>query len=98
MRFFHDPGSWRNELAAIGLAAGAVMFPFGFLSLGDPAIWLLASCIPLLLPVVFGPWLKMKLPALLLVAVAVFFWLNPRIPPVPRPAEAAETPGSSQPR
>ena len=74
MKFFKDPKEWRNELAAIGLAAGSVLFFLSFFVLGDPAVWILASCIPLLLPLVFGPWLKMRLPALLILTVSV--WIS----------------------
>lgn len=72
-KFFKDPKNWRGELAAIGMTAGAVLFFFSFFVLGDPNVWLLVSCLPLLLPIFFGPWLKMKLPALILVAVAGLF-------------------------
>ena len=70
-KFFKDRKNWKNELAAVGLTAGTVMFFLSFFVLGDPNVWLLVSCIPLLLPLFFGPWLKMKLPALLLVTLAV---------------------------
>ena len=69
-KFFKDRKNWKNELAAVGLAAGTVMFFLSFFVLGDPTVWRLVSCIPLLLPLFFGPWLKMKLPALLLVVLA----------------------------
>ena len=68
MKFFEDPKKWRSGLTAIGLAAGAVMFFLSFFVLGDPTGWLLAGGIPLLLPLFFGPWLKMRLPALLILA------------------------------
>ena len=70
MKFFKDPKKWRSELAAIGLAAGSVLFFLSFFVLGNPNAWLLGSCIPLLLPLFFGSWLKMKLPALLFLALA----------------------------
>ena len=69
MKFFKDPKNWRSELAAIGLAAGSVLFFLSFFVLGNPNVWLLVSCIPLLLPLFFGSWLKMKLPALLLLVL-----------------------------
>ena len=74
MKFFKDPKKWENELAAIGLAAGSVLFFLSFFVLGDPNILLLVSCIPLLLPLTFGPWLKMRLPALLILTVSV--WIS----------------------
>ena len=74
MKFFKDPKNWRNELSAIGLAAGSVLFFLSFFVLGDPNVWLLVSCIPLLLPLTFGPWLKMRLPALLILTVSV--WIS----------------------
>ena len=74
MKFFKDPKKWRSELAAIGLAAGPVLFFLSFFVLGNPNVWLLVSCIPLLLPLFFGSWLKMKLPALLFL-VLVFLVL-----------------------
>ena len=74
MKFFEDTKKWRNELAAIGLTAGAVMFFLSFFVLGNPTVWLLVSCIPLLLPLFFGSWLKMKLPALLFLAFAA--WIS----------------------
>ena len=70
MKFFEDPKKWRSELAAIGLAAGSVLFFLSFFVLGDPNVWLLVSCIPLLLPLLFGSWLKMRLPALLFLVLA----------------------------
>ena len=70
MKFFKDPKNWRSELAAIGLAAGSVLFFLSFFVLGNPNVWLLVSCIPLLLPLFFGSWLKMKLPALLFLVLA----------------------------
>ena len=70
MKFFKDPKNWRSELAAIGLAAGSVLFFLSFFVLGDPNVWLLVSCIPLLLPLLFGSWLKMRLPALLFLVLA----------------------------
>ena len=74
MKFFKDPKKWRSELAAIGLAAGSVLFFLSFFVLGNPNVWLLVSCIPLLLPLIFGSWLKMRLPALLIVIVSV--WIS----------------------
>ena len=70
MKFFKDPKKWRSELAAIGLAAGSVLFFLSFFVLGNPNVWLLVSCIPLLMPLFFGSWLKMKLPALLFLVLA----------------------------
>ena len=74
MKFFKDSKNWRSELAAIGLAAGSVLFFLSFFVLGDPNVWLLVSGIPLLLPLFFGSWLKMKLPALLILAVSA--WIS----------------------
>ena len=71
MKFFKDPKNWRNELAAIGLSSGTVMFFLSFLVLGDPLVWLLVACVPLLLPLFFGSWLKMKVPALLLLLISL---------------------------
>jgi|GEM_PF-2440164 len=84
MKFFEDPKNWRSELAAIGLAAGAVMIFFSLFVLGNPNVWLLVSCIPLLLPLFFGSWLKMKLPALLLLVLAgwISFWEITRFDPI----------------
>ena len=84
MKFFEDPKKWRSELAAIGLTAGAVMIFFSLFALGDPNVWLLVSCIPLLLPLFFGSWLKMKLPALLFLAFAgwTIFWEITRFDPI----------------
>ena len=72
MQFFKDPKNWRNELAAIGLSAGTVMFFLSFLVLGNPTIWLLVACVPLLLPLLFGSWLKMKVPALLILSISIW--------------------------
>ena len=72
MKFFKDPKNWRNELAAIGLSAGMAMFFLSFLMLGDPTVWLLVSCVPLLLPLLFGSWLRMKVPALLIMAISAW--------------------------
>ena len=72
MKFFKDPKNWRNELAAIGLSAGVAMFFLSFLVLGDPTIWLLVACVPLLLTLLFGSWLRMKVPALLTLAISAW--------------------------
>ena len=74
MKFFEDPKRWRDELAAIGPAVGSVLFFLSFFVLGNPNVWLLAGGIPLLLPLFFGPWLKMRLPALLILAVSA--WIS----------------------
>ena len=75
MHFFKVSKKWKSELSLVGLSAGLVMFFLSFFVLGDPTIWLLVSCIPLLLPLIFGSWLKMKIPACLLIFVAgVFLW------------------------
>ena len=39
MKFFEDPKKWRSELAAIGLAAGSVLFFLSFFVLGKPNAW-----------------------------------------------------------
>ena len=75
MHFFKDSKNWKSELSLVGLSAGLMMFFLSFFVLGDPTIWLLVSCIPLLLPLIFGSWLKMKIPACLLIIVAgLFLW------------------------
>ena len=60
MKFFKDSKNWRNELAAIGLSIGIVLFFLSFLLLGDPTVWLLVACVPLLLPLLFGSWLNVQ--------------------------------------
>jgi len=82
MKFFEDPKKWRSELAAIGLTAGAVMIFFSLFALGDPNVWLLMSCIPLLLPLFLGSWLKMKLPALLFLTLSGCFLGITRFDPI----------------
>lgn len=72
MKFFKDPKNWRNELATIGLSAGTVMFFLSFLVLGNPTVWLLVACVPLLLPLLFGSWLKMKVPALVILSISIW--------------------------
>ena len=72
MKFFKDPKNWRNELAAIGLSAGTVMFFLSFLVLGDPTVWLLVVCVPLLLPLLFGFWLKKRIPALIILSISIW--------------------------
>ena len=77
MKFFKDPKNWRNELAAIGLSVGTVMFLLSFLVLGVPTVWLLVACVPLSLPLLSGSLLKMRLPALLILAISVwiiYYW------------------------
>ena len=75
MHFFKVSKKWKSELSLVGLSAGLMMFFLSFFVLGDPTIWLLVSCIPLLLPLIFGSWLKMKIPACLLIIVAgLFLW------------------------
>ena len=70
MKFFKDPKNCKQEISEIGLTAGFMLFLFSFLVMGNPNIWLLFSCIPLLVPLIFGSWLKMKLPALLLIVIS----------------------------
>ena len=70
MKFFKDPKNWKQEISEIGLTAGFMLFLFSFLVMGNPNIWLLFSCIPLLIPLIFGSRLKMKLPALLLIVIS----------------------------
>ena len=70
MKFFKDPKNWKQEISGIGLTAGFMLFLLSFLVLGNPNIWLLFSCIPLLVPLIFGSWWKMKLPALLLIVIS----------------------------
>ena len=70
MKFFKDPNKWKQEISEIGLTAGFMLFLFSFLVMGNPSIWLLFSCIPLLVPLIFGSRLKMKLPALLLIVIS----------------------------
>ena len=70
MKFFKDPANWQQEISKIGLTAGFMLFLLSFLVLGNPSIWLLFSCIPLLIPLIFGSWLKMKLPAFLLIVIS----------------------------
>ena len=70
MKFFKDPKNWKQEISGIGLTAGFMLFLLSFLVLGPPNIWLLFSCIPLLVPLIFGSWLKMKLPAFLLIVIS----------------------------
>ena len=70
MKFFKDPKNWKQEISEIGLTAGFMLFLFSFLVMGNPSIWLLFSCIPLLVPLIFGSWWKMKLPALLLIVIS----------------------------
>ncbi len=72
MKFFKDSKNWRNELAVIGLSIGTVLFFLSFLLLGDPNVWLLVACVPLLLPLLFGSWLKMKLPALVVLSISIW--------------------------
>lgn len=84
MQFFKDPKNWRNELAAIGLSAGTVMFFLSFLVLGNPSVWLLVACVPLLLPLLFGSWLKMRVPALLFLSISIWIivWETTRFNPI----------------
>ena len=70
MKLFKDPKNWKQEISGIGLTAGFMLFLLSFLVLGNPNIWLLFSCIPLLVPLIFGSWWKMKLPALLIMLIA----------------------------
>ena len=70
MKLFKDPKNWKQEISGIGLTAGFMLFLLSFLVLGNPNIWLLFSCIPLLVPLIFGSWLKMKLPAFLLIVIS----------------------------
>ena len=70
MIFFQDPKNWKQEISEIGLTAGFVLFLLSFLVLGNPSIWLLFSCVPLLVPLTFGSRLKVKLPALLLILIS----------------------------
>ena len=70
MKLFKDPKNWKQEISGIGLTAGFMLFLLSFLVLGNPNIWLLFSCIPLLVPLIFGSWWKMKLPALLLILIS----------------------------
>ena len=70
MKFFKAPANWQQEISGIGLTAGFMLFLLSFLVLGNPNIWLLFSCIPLLVPLIFGSWWKMKLPALLLIVIS----------------------------
>ncbi len=70
MKFFKDPKNWKQEISEIGLTAGFMLFLFSFLVMGNPSIWLLFSCIPLLVPLIFGSWWKMKLPALLIIVIS----------------------------
>ncbi len=60
MKFFKDSKNWRNELAVIGLSIGTVLFFLSFLLLGDPKVWLLVACVPLLLPLLFCSWLNVQ--------------------------------------
>ena len=70
MKLFKDSKNWKQEISEIGLTAGFMLFLFSFLVLGNPNIWLLLSCIPLLIPLIFGSWWKMKLPAFLLIVIS----------------------------
>ena len=70
MKLFKDPKNWKQEISGIGLTAGFMLCLLSFLVLGNPNIWLLFSCIPLLIPLIFGSRLKMKLPALLLIVIS----------------------------
>ena len=70
MKLFKDPKNWKQEISGIGLTAGFMLFLLSLLVLGIPNIWLLFSCIPLLIPLIFGSRLKMKLPALLLIVIS----------------------------
>ena len=70
MKLFKDPKNWKQEISGIGLTAGFMLFLLSFLVLGNPNIWLLFSCIPVLVPLIFGSWLKMKLPAFLLIVIS----------------------------
>ncbi len=72
MKFFKDSKNWRNELAVIGLSIGIVLFFLSFLLLGDPTVWLLVACVPLLLPLLCGSWLRMKLPALGVLSISIW--------------------------
>ncbi len=53
MKFFKDPKNWRNELAAIGLSVGTVMFLLSFLVLGVPTVWLLVALCAVVIAVAF---------------------------------------------
>ena len=70
MKLFKDPKNWKQEISGIGLTAGFMLFLLSLLVLGIPNIWLLFSCVPLLIPLIFGSRLKMKLPALLLIVIS----------------------------
>jgi hypothetical protein len=70
MKLFKDPKNWKQEISGIGLTAGFMLFLLSFLVLGNPSIWLLFSCVPLLIPLIFGSRLKTKLPALLLILIS----------------------------
>ena len=70
MKFFKDRKSWKEEISATGLSAGLILFLLSFLLLGNPAQWLICSCVPLFIPLFFGSWLKMKLPALLIILIS----------------------------
>ena len=70
MKFFREPKNWKQEISEIALTAGTAMFLLSFLVLGSPVVWLLTNCILLLLPLMFGSWLKMKLPALILLLIS----------------------------
>ena len=70
MKLFKDPKNWKQEISGIGLTAGFMLFLLSLLVLGIPNIWLLFSCIPLLIPLIFGSWWKMKLPAFLLIVIS----------------------------
>ena len=70
MKLVKDPKNWKQEISGIGLTAGFMLFLLSFLVLGIPNIWLLFSCIPLLVPLIFGSWWKMKLPAFLLIVIS----------------------------
>ena len=70
MKFFKNPANWQQEISKIGLTAGFMLFLLSFLVLGNPSIWLLFSCVPLLISLIFGSRLKTKLPALLLILIS----------------------------
>ena len=70
MKFFKDPANWQQEISKIGLTAGFMLFLLSFLVLWNLNIWLLFSCVPLLIPLIFGSRLKTKLPALLLILIS----------------------------
>ena len=83
MKFFKDPANWKQEISEIGLTAGFILFLLSFLVLGNPSIWLLFSCVPLLIPLIFGSRWKMKLPALLIIILSgwiIFTWADQRKP------------------